>query len=321
MNSAEILARERPWYLKAGLAGIVGGTLALLGYVALRAALTGDANFESLESASDKGATVWISGVASCLGYVLIAVPLWFLFRAAQARSSRVKGQFVGLTVVGPVLLALAALLIAAGTQQAADSYAQGEVEPTLTQAEAREECTEERAENGAEEFAEDFEAGPGGSALAACEEKRLEEDTASEAIKDSSPLAAGQYASLAGLFALLFALLYTGLWSMRTGLLTRFWGSLGMAVGIAVLIGFGPLAYFWFIYLGVMLAGWLPTGRPPAWETGEAIPWPTPGEKAAAELEADDGGVIDVESTDPDPDGPPGGGYGSDRRKRKRRD
>ena len=32
-----------------------------------------------------------------------------------------------------------------------------------------------------------------------------------------------------------------------------------------------------------------LPGGRPPAWEAGEAIPWPTPGEKAAGELEPED--------------------------------
>ena len=77
----------------------------------------------------------------------------------------------------------------------------------------------------------------------------------------------------------------------MRAGLLTRFWGSLGMAVGVAALIGFFPFSLIWFIYLGLLLLGRVPGGRPPAWAAGEAVPWPTPGEKAAAELEAPDRG------------------------------
>jgi hypothetical protein len=68
-----------------------------------------------------------------------------------------------------------------------------------------------------------------------------------------------------------------------------------------------------------------LPGGRPPAWDAGEAIPWPSPGEKAAAELAGPDGEL------DYDPESPglregeaeadePGDG-GAERRKRKQRD
>ena len=71
----------------------------------------------------------------------------------------------------------------------------------------------------------------------------------------------------------------------MRTGLLTRFWGSLGMALGAASFIFF-QFALLWFVYLGLLLLGWRSRRQPPAWAAGEAIPWPTPGEKAAAELE-----------------------------------
>jgi hypothetical protein len=77
----------------------------------------------------------------------------------------------------------------------------------------------------------------------------------------------------------------------MRTGLLSRFWGSLGMVAGIAFVLG--PLflvTLVFFVYLGLLILGLVPGGRPPAWEAGEAVPWPTPGEKAAAELEPEDG-------------------------------
>jgi hypothetical protein len=59
------------------------------------------------------------------------------------------------------------------------------------------------------------------------------------------------------------------------------------MALGAAsfVIATFFFLTLLWFVYLAFLLIGRVPGGRPPAWESGEAIPWPTPGEKAAAEL------------------------------------
>ena len=77
--------------------------------------------------------------------------------------------------------------------------------------------------------------------------------------------------------------MVYTCLYAMRVGLLPRFWGSLGMALG-AVSFLFFQFALLWFVYLGILLLGRVPGGKPPAWEAGEAIPWPTPGDKAAAE-------------------------------------
>ncbi len=71
----------------------------------------------------------------------------------------------------------------------------------------------------------------------------------------------------------------------MRTGLLTRFWGSLGIALGVAALLLLIQFTLLWFLYFGLLVLGWVPGGRPPAWAAGEAIPWPTPGEKAAAEI------------------------------------
>ena len=95
-------------------------------------------------------------------------------------------------------------------------------------------------------------------------------------------PLAAGF--GLGGQLGFAVAMFYTALHAMRTGLLTRFWGSLGMALG-AVSFIFFQFALLWFVYLALLLLGRVPGGRPPAWAAGEAIPWPSPGEKAAADL------------------------------------
>jgi hypothetical protein len=63
------------------------------------------------------------------------------------------------------------------------------------------------------------------------------------------------------------------------------------MVAGIAFLLG--PLflvTLVFFVYFGMLAFGIVPGGRPPAWEAGEAVPWPTPGEKAAGELEPEGG-------------------------------
>ena len=319
-----ILSRERHWSFRVGLAAVVGGLLALVGFVLLQSSLGGDANFESLEEAHKNASTVWLAGIATCVGYLLLTAPLYFLFRAAQARSPRVKNQMVGLVVLGPLLLGLSAPLISGGTQEAANSYLDGTAKSTLTPAEAKKECEDEEDGKNAKEFADEFEPSSGQTAFAACEAKKTKEETASNAIKDSTLLRIGQFAGLAGGLSLVVGLLYVGLWAMRTGLLSRFWGSLGMAVGFASLIGFSPLTFIWFIYVGILLMGVLPTGKPPAWAAGEAIPWLTPGQKAAAEMEPSDPDAIDVDSSEIDPDEapqPPNGNGGNPPRKRKRRD
>jgi hypothetical protein len=322
VDRSQILARESNWFVRVGAAGVLGGILALVGFVLLQSAIGGDANFESLLEAHDNSGNVWIAGILTCLGYLLVGVPLYFLFRAAQARSQRVKNQMVGLVLLGPVLLGLSAPLISGGTQEAATSYLDGKAQADESAAEIKDDCVEEKEDKNSEDFAKDFPPVDGKTGLAACEDKKTEESRASAAIKDSTLLKIGQFAGLAGGLSLVVGLLYVGLWSMRTGLLTRFWGSLGMAVGFASIIGFSPLTFIWFIFVGLMLAGAM-RGRPPAWEAGEAIPWPTAGEKAATELQPSDPDAIDVDSEevdDPGVNGTNGNGGGEPPRKRKKR-
>lgn len=311
-NRNQIVEREREWGFRCGLSAILGALLGFGGFVLLQAALSGEANFEGLEEAHENGSLVWLSGIATGLGYLLLGPPLFFLFRAVQARSERVRGQLLGLVVLGPLLLGIAGIVLAGGTQEAANTYVEGKSKPASSAVkEAPEECKEELEDKGKKEFAEDFPGKPGSTATKACEAKKLEESKASEAIKDSGLVGLAQWAGLAGGLALVASLFYCGLWAMRTGLLSRFWGSLGMAVGVAALLGLSPFVLVWFLYLGLLLIGKVPGGKPPAWEAGEAVPWPSPGEKAAAELEPQE--PPPTESEEP--------GDGPERRKRKHRD
>jgi hypothetical protein len=91
--------------------------------------------------------------------------------------------------------------------------------------------------------------------------------------------LVAGPVLQYAAILAVALAFVFVCLNAMRVGLLTRFMGYLGMIVGalfiLPLVTGF-VVQGFWLIAFGFMLLGRWPNGRPPAWETGKAEPWPT---------------------------------------------
>jgi hypothetical protein len=149
-------------------------------------------------------------------------------------------------------------------------------------------------------------------------------DDVAQSTIDDSAwrNLAAGF--GIAGALGFAVAMAYTALHAMRVGLLTRLWGSLGVALGVASIV-FPQYALLWFVYLGLLIGAWLPLRRPPAWETGEAIPWPTPGERMAERMSGEDADEKEKEEQasgptvgDGEPANPPR--QPGERRKRKRR-
>jgi hypothetical protein len=102
-------------------------------------------------------------------------------------------------------------------------------------------------------------------------------ENLADDINKDTAVLVAGSFLGFVGRLALVFGLIYTSLWSMRTGLLTGFWGVTGMISGVGLIL-LGPIGFallvLWFAAIGLMFLGFWPKPLPPAWAAGEAIPW-----------------------------------------------
>ena len=105
--------------------------------------------------------------------------------------------------------------------------------------------------------------------------------------IGDSSVLVAAQLIGIPGTQAIGLASLALGLaWvviclnGMRVGLLTRFMGVLGVICGALIVLPIlSPLPIvqtFWLGAMALLLAGRWPNGLPPAWTTGEAVPWPS---------------------------------------------
>lgn len=288
MSPAQTRERESRWALPTALATLLAVVLLLVSIPLNSVSGTGTA--EVLRSTDAHSGSVATVALLQGLAFLLLALPLLYLFNAIRARSDRVRSQLLGLVVAAPLFLAISTGLSGARGQEAADQFVGGEAKSTLSKQEAREECESDRKDEGAKDFSGEFEPKKGETPLAACERRKAEDDEASNAISEASltPLVSGL--GIAGALGLLVSLFYCCLWGMRTGLLTRFWGSLGMALGIVIILGLLPLALIWFAYFGLLIVGKVPGGKPPAWEAGEAVPWPTPGERAAAELEPSEG-------------------------------
>jgi hypothetical protein len=131
----------------------------------------------------------------------------------------------------------------------------------------------------------------------------------------------------LPGALALALALVFVSLNAMRTGLLTRFMGVLGIITGVLQILPFGgPLPVvqcFWLLMLAVLFAGQWPGGMPPAWQSGKAEPWPSSAE--IREQRAKAAAARRGETHEPEPQPEPVGAAPSPstsarKRKRKRR-
>ena len=131
-------------------------------------------------------------------------------------------------------------------------------------------------------------------------------EEAAEDEIRDALPTAV-QGVGLGGSIALAFALVMISLNAMRAGLLSRFMGILGIFVGILLVIPLGVqiLQLFWFGALGLLILDRWPGGRGPAWQTGEAIPWPGAAQQRE-EIErrrAEREGVVEEMPAEPEPE------------------
>jgi hypothetical protein len=250
VDAARAVEREERWGRTAALCAFATVALYVLSVILEQSSglQTGGPDSEQVRSFHDHSGALLVSTIVRSAGFLFLSVPLLYLFRAAQARSERVRPEMVGFVFIGPVLLAAQGFVSWAASKQVGDDFV----------------------------------------AMAATAERPVA--LAERLIDDSSLREIAAALLIPAVLGLMVALLYVSLQAMRTGLLTRFAGSLGMALGVAMILIL-PIALLilllWLLYVGVLLLGRLPGGKPPAWTTGEAIPWPTPGEKAAAELEA----------------------------------
>ncbi len=242
-QAAETLEFERSRGKLAFGAALAGFVLFFVGQV-LQTAGTGevDGDAERLVDRADKFGQLLAGAIVMLVAFVLASLALSFLYRAALRRSDSMRPTFAPMIPLGAILIGISGIMLVFALDGIADDFLAGT--PT--------------SGDGAEDRAEDL-------------------------IGDSGLYEAASFIGIAGLFALAVGAFYTALHAMRVGLMTRFMGTLGMALSVILLISpIGMIVVLlWTVIATLIAVGRWPGQRPPAWEAGVAVPWPTPGEQA----------------------------------------
>ncbi len=261
MNREEQLGWEARWGRPAGIAAIVAGLLFLIsGFVFPPEDRDGIEPYPDALLSIDERPDAYFTYVAlPIVGTLLVAAVFLYLFRATLARGGGVPRWFVYLIVGAPLLYAISQILFSIELRDLADRFADQDT--------IRGEAGDEKAED----------------------------------LGDFSPLTEGLRS--AGVVSLAFLYVMLPLRARRVGLLSPFMSILGVIVGVLIVfatLGIAPIIQaFWLGAVGLVLLGRWPGGRGPAWESGEAEPWPSAAQRR---------GLTPMPGEEPqlDPDEPP---------------
>jgi hypothetical protein len=312
LSRQRIIERERRWAVPAAVSAFLAVLITFASIPIEQSAVEGTGAAEQLRSIHENSSSLVLGNVVRGLGLLLMIPPLYYLFQAARARSPAVKGALVAFVFLGPAMFAAQNIASGVATTNIASDYVEREDElmveaPPLERFEREletqpdsfdqvfiypdESALDAERTNG-EIFSLTYPAGREEAIRDALEQGEVDTeeitegfpgDLAAENLIDNSD----SRSTIAGLLfpallAMIVAVVYPSLHAMRVGLVTRFFGTLGMAIGVSVLfIGLIGL-FLWVLALGLLILGRWPGGRPPAWDAGEAVPWPRPGEEAA---------------------------------------
>jgi hypothetical protein len=353
-SKQDVLSFQESWLRPAGVMAIAGALLFAVSLV-LQQAGVGDNDAERLQLFHDHQGQLMLAQAINSIGFLLFAPALYVLFWSARARSDRVRQAMVVFTVIGPIIFAVSNLVLAFGLKDVSKTYVDqvpAKEAQARQQAQAAQAPGAKPAGKGSKGTTSTGATSTGAITTTTAAAKSpdqaasdAKDDFANDLIDDSSTVKTGAGLRFPAILGLLIGLIYIPLWAMRTGLLTRFWATLGMALGASlILLPFGILGVvIWFAALGLMLGGWWPGPRPPAWAAGEAIPWMRPedefGTRGGPPGGASGGGPIegsgreieepplpeDGATESPEDSSGPGSPYGDTqgqrRKKRKRRD
>jgi hypothetical protein len=127
----------------------------------------------------------------------------------------------------------------------------------------------------------------------------------------------------LAVQLAFSFAIVIVSINAMRVGLIPRFLGYLGAISGALFVLPLVPIPIvqiYWLGALAMLLAGRARAGTPPAWEQGEAVPWPSGQELREQRIRAAEERRGEAPATAEQPQTNGGPSPATARRKRKKR-
>lgn len=244
MTREEQLEWESQYAPRVAISAFASAILAVAGF-ALYVNTLGDSHDSAdlLTSVHKNEAAVVFSAVLTAFGVLLLVPVLVFLYRATVFRRPQIPRAAVILAIAAPVVAAMVGILTPILQIHAADQYVK-EILPQY-----------------------------------------LAVDRANHFLRQgAAPVAA--YAGIAASFGLAGALALISLNARRAGLLSGFMGILGVILGvffaIPIIVGPAIIQFFWLGAIGVLLLNRWPGERGPAWDTGEAIPWPSAAEQRA---------------------------------------
>jgi hypothetical protein len=353
LGRERIIERERRWARPTAIAALGALLLLVIGLILRTSVPSEDQTGDQLRAFHEHAGALKASTVLTGVAFLLLTIPLLYLFRAAQARNPRVQGALVAFCFIGPALFGAQSIVNGlAISNVASDFVQQSSQEQQRSVSEFRRQVArdphsiekvtfhtdsdtleveqadgdfysteyrpkaEDRLLKGVDDAGIDNEDDADGGVQDAFAERLLD---------DSTGITVGRSLLFPALLGMIIVTVYVPLQALRAGLLTRFFATLGMALGASlILLPQAPvLIALWFGYLGLLVIGRAPGGRPPAWEAGEAIPWPRPGEEQGSAAqprgEAIEGEATEVPAGAP-PEGAPSGRPASRKRKRKRR-
>lgn len=238
---SEITDRERRLAPFAAAAALLSLVVLIAGFAISGGAApdTDATEAEALRVFADNSDTELLARILQAAAFAILIFPLVFLFRAAQARSDRMRPALVGVLVAGPIFLGASLILRWVGLDAVAGDFVAAD-----------------------------------GSQCADADSTASEDECVTDLITAHGAVAVGQGLAIAGILGLIVGFVYTSLYAMRTGLVTRFLGTFGMAIGVGTIF-LGPFPVILFmIWVGIV--AWRRSY--PAWETGQAEPWPAPG-------------------------------------------
>jgi len=346
-----IIERERRWAVPAAIFALVPLVLYIISIIVVGQAHLAGGSSEAAQLASlhDHSGIVLISSVIRGIGFLLLPIAFLYLFRAAQARSQRVQAAMVGFVFIGPILFGAQGIVQAIGAGDAASQFVNRPPEQTVEYSKFQTEVKKDpdlitkvtiytdanklEVEQQDGSFNQvDFPNGDEAKIVDSLNAKGIDNETdtdtgtgppdaeANKITGDNSTLQASQGLLLPAVLGLIVMMVYVPLQALRCGLVTRFLGSLGMALGASMILIL-PIAVLamlaWTGFLGLTFVGRVPGGRPPAWDAGKATPWPRPGEMAESDVIEGDAAEVDGDqSADSESKEPP-----PQKRKRKSRE
>ena len=280
MNREEQLGWESRWARPVGAAAIAAALMFLIsGFIFPPEDRNGIEPYpDALLSIDERPGSYYAYVALPVLGSLLVALVLYYLFRATQARGGGMPRWFIYLVFGAPILYALSQLWFSLELRDLADRFAAQDV--------IRGEAGDDKAND----------------------------------MADFSPVLEGLRS--AGVVALAFVYVMLPLRARRVGLLTPFMSILGVIVGVLIVfatLGIAPVIQaFWLGAVGMLLLGSWPGGRGPAWESGEAEPWPTAAQRRG--LAPMPGEEPQLDPNEPVPEPEPVPERPASRKRRKRR-